>query len=144
MKTTYPYSRDIVSEVLTKYFPGTHTQGDEVHGDNLPTQEQFAAKVAEYQDYQSQLASYQSALDNGFTDPVLGVKLKTTKHAQEMFTALITMLQEGISLGLITNDTLQVIWDYNDQPQELSVLQIRQMLFRYGMHCKTFFDSYAP
>lgn len=92
----------------------------------------------------SQLAAFQSALNEGFTDPVLNIKLKTTDRAQEMFTKFITMIQEGLSLGLITNDTLQVVWDYNDQPRQLSVLQIRQMLFRYGIHCKTFFDDLAP
>jgi hypothetical protein len=95
-------------------------------------------------DYKAQIASYEAALNNGFTDPILGVKLKTTKHAQEMFTALVTMLQEGINLQLITNDTEMVIWNYADEPVELTVLQIRQMLFRYGMYCKGFFDEFAP
>lgn len=144
MKTTYPFSRDLVAAVLDRYYSGVAMHGDEVHGESFPTQEQFAAKVAEYHAYQAQLASYQSALDAGFTDPILGVKLKTTKHAQEMFTALVTMLQEGITLQLITNDTEMAIWNYADEPVELTVLQIRQMLFRYGMHCKTFFDDYAP
>ncbi len=95
-------------------------------------------------DYKAQLQSYESALNDGWTDDVTGVKLKTTKHAQEMFTGLVTMLQEGISLGLITNDTEQVIWNYDNEPVTLTVLQIRQILFRYGMHCKSFFDEYAP
>jgi hypothetical protein len=106
----------------------------------IPTQEQCAAALATPNDDEL----YQTAIESGYLDETTGVKLKTTKHAQEMFTALVTMLQEGISLGLITNDTLQVIWDFNNEPVTLTVLQIRQLLFRYGMHCKTFFDDYAP
>jgi len=91
-----------------------------------------------------QLAFYQDALDGGYVDQITGVKLKTTTKAQSAFTSLITMIQEGLSLGAITNDTQQTIWDYDNQPVQLTTLQVRQLMFRYGLHCKAFFDNYAP
>lgn len=95
-------------------------------------------------DLKTQLASYLAALDDGYADELTGIKLKTNQKAQTAFTSLVTMLQEGLSLGAITNDTPQTIWNYNDEPVVLTTLQVRQLLFRYGLHCKAFFDDYAP
>lgn len=110
----------------------------------MPTEAQCSAALVEVDDLTAQIASYNDALNSGFTDPILGVKLKTTKHAQEMFTALVTGLQEGLSLGRISNDTQIVIWNYTDEPVTLTVIQARNLLFNYFLHCKAFFDDYAP
>lgn len=93
---------------------------------------------------EQQAENYKAALESGYTDEVTGVKLKTTHKAQRDFTSLVTMIQEGLSLGAITNDTPQTIWNYSDEPVVLTTLQVRQLLFRYGLHCKAFFDDYAP
>jgi hypothetical protein len=94
--------------------------------------------------FREQIASYVDALDSGYIDSETGITLKTTAHAQAMFTSMVTMLQEGLCLGVITNSTEQVIWNFDNEPVTLTVLEIRQLLFRYGMHCKNFFDLYAP
>jgi hypothetical protein len=60
----YPFSPDIVLAVLDRFFPGNRIDGSgEVHGDNLPTQEEFAAKVAEYLEEERVIAIKAKARD---------------------------------------------------------------------------------
>lgn len=110
----------------------------------MPTQQECQDALNAEDVYQAQIASYADSMTGGYEDADTGIKLKTTQAAQDKFTSLITMLQEGLALGVITNDSNQVIWNYDNQPITLTVLQIRQLLFRYGIYCKTFFDEYAP
>ncbi len=83
-------------------------------------------------------------LEDGWTDPTTGIKLRTTVDSRDAFAGFITMLQEGIDLGAITNASPTSIWDYNDTERQMTVLEARQLLFRYGIAWKTAFDTYAP
>jgi hypothetical protein len=89
-------------------------------------------------------AIWYQKLQEGFTDPVTNVKLKTTVDAQRWFTSMAISVREAIDLGAITNDTQQVIWDFNEQPQTLTTLEIRQVLLRYAAYCQEIFNLYKP
>lgn len=133
-----------------QFLAGKHGYDCDMAGDTITAwrdarpQPDWAALWADELTYREQIASYESAQSDGYTDQITGVKLKTTTKAQSAFTSLVTMIQEGLSLGAITNDTQQTIWDFNNQPVVLTTLQVRQLMFRYGLHCKSFFDDYAP
>jgi hypothetical protein len=81
----------------------------------------------------TQAENYAAALTGGYLDETLGVRLKTTQKAQRDFVAMAMLIREGLELGLISNDTMQTIWNFDNEPVELTVLQIRQL-----------FDDYAP
>lgn len=87
---------------------------------------------------------WSSSLEAGYTDPVLNIKLKTTLNAQSMLSQMITLISQGLSFGAITDSSQMAIWNYDNQEVALTSLEIRQLLFRYGLHCKNMFDLYAP
>lgn len=90
----------------------------------------------------AQIYADQQAL--GYVDIPTGLKLKTTENAQAKFTSQVTLLQLALSAGAITTATPQTFWDYADVEQTLTTGDLFALMLRYGMHCKTIFDQYAP
>lgn len=80
----------------------------------------------------------------GYLDATTGLKLKTTEHAQAKFTSQVALVQLALSAAVITPATPQTIWDFADAEQELSTADFLGLMLRYGLHCKTLFDEYAP
>ncbi len=57
------------------------------------------------------------------------------------FTAMLTLVQEALSLSVITNETEQTIADKDGTPHTVSTLRLRQILVGYGFHYKTLWDA---
>ncbi len=91
-----------------------------------------------------ELQIFQGILNQGYTDSSTGIKLKADQTSINWFTSQITALKEGIDLGAITNDTIQSVWDYDDVEHKLTVLEIRQLLFRFSIYITQIFAQYAP
>jgi hypothetical protein len=98
------------------------------------------AAIAKQEEY----TVWQSKLEEGYLDPVTSIKLKTTESAQSLFTSMTALINEAINLGALANDSNTSIWDYHEAEQTMTVLQLRQLLLRYGMYCKSMFDLYKP
>lgn len=62
---------------------------------------------------------------------------------RNLFTQMISLIREALDLGLITNDTNQVITDINNQEVTLSTLRFRQIMVGYGMYYKSLWDQMA-
>jgi hypothetical protein len=87
---------------------------------------------------------YAEHLALGFTDPVTGIKLKTTEGAQAKFTSQATLLQVALGAGAITVASNTQVWDFNDSPHTLTVGAALGLLLRYGLHCQQLFADYGP
>jgi hypothetical protein len=110
----------------------------------FPTSAEVADAVTSANQKRAEVNAWQIALTAGYFDADTGIKLKTTPNAQQQFTAFSALMREGLELGAISNETMQTVWDYSDASHQLTTLQTRGLLFRYGVHCKTLFDALAP
>lgn len=87
---------------------------------------------------------YAEHLAAGYDDPVTGLKLKTVERAQAKFGRMCTLIDLGVSQGVMTSESMVTLFDFNEAPHELTVTAFRALMLRYGLHCKTVFDLYAP
>jgi len=108
------------------------------------TPEEQAAEIAANAVPPSPEEIWQNKLAEGYLDVPSGIKLKTTMDAQSLFTSMVALVKEGLDMSALTNDTNVSIWDYNGVEQSMTVLAMRQLLFRYGLYCKSIFDAFKP
>ena len=88
----------------------------------------------------SPLDEFNAKVEAGFD--YNGIVLGLQENDRVQFTQLITMIQEGLQLNLITNDAPIYVKDINGAPHEISVQNLRTALFSYGMYFKTLWDNY--
>ena len=79
--------------------------------------------------------------ETGFHVTPEGFILACGTEDEAQFAKLVTMLQEGISLGAITSETPVTIKDRNGALHTVTVQRCREILFSYGLHCKEIWDS---
>ncbi|HVT74591.1 MAG TPA: hypothetical protein VHD61_15765 [Lacunisphaera sp.] len=91
---------------------------------------------------QAQIYDQQQAL--GYVDTATGLKLKTTEYAQAKFTSQVALVRLALSAGAIDDSTAQNFWDFDNAEQTLSTADFLALMLRYGLHCKTLFDTFAP
>ncbi|HLP26665.1 MAG TPA: hypothetical protein VK477_13375 [Acidobacteriota bacterium] len=87
---------------------------------------------------------YAEQLALGFTDPVTGLKLKTTEYAIGKFTSAAQLVQLALSLGAIDAAAPQTFWDFTDVERTLPTSDFLALMLRYGVAVKQTFDTYAP
>lgn len=75
-----------------------------------------------------------------YVDPVEGIEIDTSPAAQSRFTSLVALIREGLDFGALTNESKQEIRDIHGGTHSLTVLRIRALMLRYGLHCKALFD----
>jgi hypothetical protein len=76
-----------------------------------------------------------------YLDPIEQIHLDASPAAQARFTSLVALIREGLDFGALTNDSKQEIRDVHGVTHSLSVLRIRALMLRYGLHCKALFDQ---
>lgn len=76
-----------------------------------------------------------STLDQGYLDPVENVKIKAAIYDQSRFTAMTAGLNNKLSLGEITGDTMVGFYDYEGNGVPMTCLRFRQMMSRYHDYC---------
>jgi len=67
--------------------------------------------------------------------------LDDSEVAQGRFAALITLIQVGMSAGVIANDTTQTIADKSGAIRQLPTGQLLQIILGYGQHCAARFAA---
>lgn len=108
-----------------------------------PTQEE----LDKLQKEDSEKLAWKTWIDKsneGYTDQVTNIKLKTTEEAKSVFTSMIVLLNEAISQGFLNSKTIVSIWDYNDEEKQMTVSDAKTLLTRYGLFCKVLHDVYKP
>lgn len=76
-----------------------------------------------------------------YRDPIEGTELDTSPAAQSRFTSLVALIREGLDFGALTNESKQEIRDVHGVTHSLTVVRIRALMLRYGLHCKALFDQ---
>ena len=87
-----------------------------------------------------------SGLQNGSADNLFKVvpenfSLSTDSVSRNAFTQMTTLIQEGLSLNLIDNNTMQTITDSQNKVHTLTTLRFRQIMVGYGMYYKSLWDQ---
>lgn len=72
-----------------------------------------------------------------------GFSLKLADFDRSMFNQMLTLVREGLDLGLMANEDLVKIADVNGDLHEISVLRFRQIMVGYGSYYKALWDLYA-
>ena len=57
------------------------------------------------------------------------------------FTQMLSLVKEALDLGVITNDTPQIIADINGETHTVLTLRFRQIMVQYGLYYKGLWDS---
>jgi hypothetical protein len=70
-----------------------------------------------------------------------GFVLGLAESDRNAFTQMLTLVQEALSLGLISNDTSQVIADKSGAKHSITTLRFRQIMLGYGMYYKSLWDQ---
>jgi hypothetical protein len=84
---------------------------------------------------------YYQAIENGFLVSPENFKLKLGDEDRAVFGQMLALIKEALDLGLITNDSLQTIKDYNGQIVSVSTLRFRQIMVQYGFYYKNLWDQ---
>jgi hypothetical protein len=72
-----------------------------------------------------------------------GFSLKLADFDRAMFNQMLTLIREGLDLGLMTNEDLVKIADVNGDLHEITVLRFRQIMVGYGFYYKALWDSFV-
>ena len=86
-------------------------------------------------------SEYYQAIENGFLVSPENFKLRLGDEDRAVFGQMLALIKEALDLGLITNDSLQTIKDYNGQIVSVSTLRFRQIMVQYGFYYKTLWDQ---
>ena len=57
------------------------------------------------------------------------------------FTQMLSLVKEALDLGVITNDTPQIIADINGETHTVLTLRFRQIMVQYGLYYKGLWDA---
>ncbi len=80
-------------------------------------------------------------IDVGYLVEPEGFTLALGDLDRAAFTAMLTLVQEALSLGLINNDTPQTIADKDGSPHIITTIRFRQIMVGYGFFYKTLWDN---
>lgn len=89
---------------------------------------------------QQQQAIY-NQIENGYTVDPEGFVLGLAESDRNAFTQMLTLIQEALVLGLITNDSDQTISDKSGQKHTITTLRFRQIMVQYGLYYKALWDQ---
>jgi hypothetical protein len=74
-----------------------------------------------------------------YHDDTESIDLDVSTEAQGRFTSLVTLVQLGTGLGVVTGETIQEIRDVHGDPHLLPVARLLPLMLRYGSHCAALF-----
>lgn len=85
---------------------------------------------------QAKLNTYNQGISAGYLVSPEGFTLGLQSNDIAQFTSLVTLLQEAKSLGMIDDNTPQIITDINGAMQTVATLRLRQIMVGYGLYYK--------
>ena len=89
----------------------------------------------------AKLAQAKALVEAGYTVQPEGFTLALGDNDRSQFAQMLTLVQEALSLGLITNETPQTIADKDGGKHTVTTLRLRQILVLYGLHYKGIWDA---
>ncbi len=69
------------------------------------------------------------------------ITLGLSENDRNSFSQMLSLVKEALDLGLITNDSPQIISDINGEKHQISTLRFRQIMVQYGMYYKGLWDQ---
>lgn len=112
---------------------------DEQQTKPTPAELQAAWVIVQARD--AKLAQARAAVEAGYTVQPEGFTLALGDNDRSQFAQMLTLVQEALSLGLITNETPQTIADKDGGKHTVTTLRLRQILVLYGLHYKGIWDA---
>lgn len=80
-------------------------------------------------------------IENGFNIEPENITLGLSENDRNSFSQMLSLVKEALDLGLITNDSPQIISDINGKKHQISTLRFRQMMVQYGFYYKSIWDN---
>lgn len=80
-------------------------------------------------------------IENGFNIEPENITLGLSENDRNSFSQMLSLVKEALDLGLITNDSPQIISDINGEKHQISTLRFRQMMVQYGFYYKSLWDN---
>lgn len=110
------------------------------HVDRVERNWQLVPSTAQQQ-HSLRVAQAKALVEAGYTVQPEGFTLALGDNDRSQFTQMLTLVQEALSLGLITNEMPQTIADKDGGKHTVSTLRLRQILVLYGLHYKGIWDA---
>ncbi len=92
----------------------------------------------------SQSEIWQQKLDGTITDAQTGITIKANEQVRNLLSGQLVMVATALSVGEITADTPQDIWDADGTKHTLSTAQLIGLLLRHGKAWAAMFSEFAP
>lgn len=89
-----------------------------------------------------ELAAWNAFLAGVIT--INGIDLKASVAARDAFIGQVTLMQEGLALGVLTAESTVEIWDAHNVGHTMTVSQCRALIFNYGVAWQQAFAQLAP
>ena len=105
--------------------------------ERVDLQAQMDAQILE----SKQIQAIHDQISAGYTVDPEGFILGLAESDRNAFTQMLTLTQEALDLGLITNDTPQTIADKSGQKHQITTLRFRQIMVAYGFYYKSLWDQ---
>lgn len=141
----------MISELLTYGWPGQQwclRDGDyntldwrEVNTRPKPALEEILALGTAYVAAKARKLALEAELQRGHRVEPEGFTLSFSPETRASLAQMLALLQEGRSLGMIKDDSLQTISDVDGQVHTLSTLRLRRIMVGYGMRYKELWDA---
>lgn len=108
-----------------------------------PTQAEIESAWAAFQEKESKLKILDEKISEGYLIEPENFILALGQNDRNAFAQMLTLVQEGLSLALIDNDTPQIIADKNGLKHTITTLRFRQIMVAYGTYYKSLWDEYG-
>lgn len=82
-----------------------------------------------------------NAVTAGYPVSPEGFTLRLEEADRALFAQMLALVKEALSLGMITDETPQLIADHAGTRHEVTTLRFRQIMVGYGFHYKTLWDT---
>jgi len=86
--------------------------------------------------------TFETLRNNGFLVSPENFYLALNDNDRNSFTQMLSLVKEALDLGLITNDTPQIISDKDGNLHTLTTLRFRQIMVEYGFYYKTIWNNF--
>lgn len=83
------------------------------------------------------------AVEQGYPVQPENITLGLNDSDRTLFTQMLSLVKEALELGLITNDTEQIIADQQGNKHTVTTLRFRQIMVEYGFFYKNLWNIYS-
>ena len=91
--------------------------------------------------YIKNLSSFAKLIGDGYNVQPENITLGLSENDRNSFSQMLSLVKEALDLGLITNDSPQIISDINGEKHQISTLRFRQIMVQYSFYYKNLWDQ---